>query len=91
MNKRFTYKQALDHIGGTKVKCYLTGEEIDLLVDDYHIDHIFPVSKGGENTLENLAIVTPEVNRSKSDMTVEEYLSLCKTVLENFGYEVNKQ
>lgn len=29
-------------------------------------------------------------NYSKSDLTVEEYLELCKKVLEHYGYTVNK-
>ena len=34
--------------------------------------------------------VLPYANLSKSDMTVEEYLDLCKTVLTNFGYEIKE-
>ena len=32
----------------------------------------------------------PEANASKSDLTLEEYLNLCKEVLENFGYTITK-
>ena len=59
--------------------------------DDYCFDHIIPVSKGGSNDLSNLGITTPAANYSKSDLTVEEYLNLCKLVLEHHGYTVNKQ
>ena len=76
---------------GTKTKCYLTGTPIDLEKDDYCFDHIIPVSKGGSNDLSNLGITTPAANYSKSDLTVEEYLNLCKLVLEHHGYTVNKQ
>ena len=37
-----------------------------------------------------MGITTPEANASKTDLTVEEYLELCKTVLQNFGYTVTK-
>ena len=68
-----------------------TKTNIDLEKDDYCFDHIIPVSKGGSNDLSNLGITTPAANYSKSDLTVEEYLNLCKLVLEHHGYTVNKQ
>lgn len=46
---------------------------------------MIPVSKGGEGTLENLGFTVPEANRSKSDMTLEEYLDLCEEVLRYHG------
>jgi len=91
MNKtNFTYKEALEHIGGTKTKCYLTGRDIDLLKDDYCLDHIIPVCKGGSNDLDNLGITCPEANYSKAALTLDEYLNLCKEVLTHFGYKVIK-
>lgn len=75
---------------GVKTKCYLTGTPIDLEKDDYCFDHIVPVSKGGTNDLINLGITIPKANYSKSDLTVEEYLDLCKQVLEYNGYKVEK-
>lgn len=73
------------------MKCYLTGRNIDITKDDYHLDHIMPVSKGGSSSLDNLGITCPQANMSKSDMTIDEYLSLCKEVLENFGDTVTKE
>lgn len=87
---KYTYKDVIDHIGGLKTKCYLTGRPIDITVDDYALDHIIPASKGGSNELDNLGITCPIVNLSKSNMTVEEYLALCKEVLEYNGYKVEK-
>ena len=102
-NKHFTYKEAIEHFGGTTTKCYLTGRTIDILKDDYCLDHIVPVSKGGSNQLSNMGMTRmdvdkdlaigmtcPEANASKSDLTLEEYLNLCKEVLENFGYTITK-
>ena len=89
-NMHFTYKKAIEHFGGTTTKCYLTGRAIDILKDDYCLDHIVPVSKGGSNQLSNMGITCPEANASKSDLTLEEYLNLCKEVLENFGYTITK-
>lgn len=82
------YKYVLKEIGGTKQKCYLTGRSIDLEKDNYQLDHKIPVSKGGTNDISNMGIACPEANYSKSDLTIEEYLNLCKEVLLNFGYKV---
>ena len=72
-------------------KCYLSGRPIDIKDNNsYQFDHIIPRSKGGEDTFENLGVTTREANQSKSDLTIEEYLQLCKDVLENFGYKVSK-
>lgn len=87
-NTQFTYKEALEHLGGTKTKCYLTGRPIDIEKDEYCLDHIIPVSRGGSNELSNMAITIPSANISKADLTLEEYLKLCKEVLEHFGYTV---
>ena len=40
--------------------------------DDYQLDHITPVSKGGTNELVNMAIACPEANQMKGGLTNEE-------------------
>jgi len=37
-----------------------------------------------------MGITIPEANASKTDLTLEEYLNLCRLVLENHGYTVDK-
>lgn len=68
----YTYHDALKHLGGTSLKCYLTGTPINILTDDYQLDHILPVSKGGTNELSNMAIATIEANQMKGGLTNEE-------------------
>ncbi len=46
-------------------KCALTGEPLD--INDMQVDHIYPASKGGTNTLINLQAVSSRANRDKSD------------------------
>lgn len=82
--KNWGSKQFLEKFG-TKTVCYLTGREIDLIKDNYNFDHIVPVSKGGTGDIDNLGITVPIANRSKSDMTLEEYLDLCEEVLRYHG------
>lgn len=69
----FTYQEALANFG-KDTKCYLTGIPIDIYKEDYQLDHIIPVSKGGTNDLENMGLTIPIVNQMKSDLTVEELL-----------------
>lgn len=90
VEQNYSYKEAIEHLGGLKTKCYLTGKDINLETDDYCLDHIIPVAKGGSNELDNMGITIPEANASKSDMCLEEYINLCKMVLENNGYTVTK-
>lgn len=74
----------------TEVECYLTGDKINITTGDYHLDHIFPKSRGGSNTIENIAITTPEANIAKGALTVSEFLDLCEKVLKHHNYTVIK-
>ena len=74
-----------------KSKCYLSGREVNLdSASSFHFDHIVPKSKGGTNELDNLGVCTPEVNAAKGDLSVEEFIELCKDVLNHNGYTVKK-
>ena len=74
-----------------KGKCYLSGREVDLdSASSFHFDHIVPKSKGGTNELDNLGVCTPEVNVAKGDLSVEEFIELCKDVLKHNGYTIKK-
>jgi 5-methylcytosine-specific restriction endonuclease McrA len=90
--RSFTFKQFIEKYK-SEANCYLTGTPIDIYATStYHLDHILPISKGGSNNLDNLGITTKSANQSKSDMTLEEYLTLCLQVLVHWGiveYEEN--
>lgn len=86
----FRWRDVIDKFGW-ETKCYLTGKAINLKdPKTYHFDHIKPYSKGGSSTLDNLGILSKEANAAKSDMAVEDFLNLCKNVLEYNGYEVKR-
>lgn len=87
----FTIQDVLNKFGNNP-KCYITGDDIDISKPrTYHFDHIIPTSRGGDNSLDNLGLATRNANQSKYDLTLDEYIHLCKRVLENNGYMVQKQ
>lgn len=86
----FTWQQVVDKIGENPT-CYLTGRKIDLSSPkSYSFDHIVPTCKGGSNDLDNLGLTCKEANLSKAALSLEEFVQLCKEVLETQGYNVSK-
>lgn len=77
---------------GEQTHCYLTGRQIQLNQPrTYHFDHIVPKSRGGKNTIDNLGIACRDANKAKSNLTLDEFIQLCKEVLENNGYKITKE
>ena len=96
MSKQQTYIKPLFTVQdvvnkfGEKPKCYLTGKELDIYSPrTYAFDHKTPRSRGGSNHIDNLGLCSKEANSAKSDMTPEEFINLCKSVLEHNGYKVS--
>jgi len=90
-NSKYFDREKLQEYLDSVTECYLTGRKIDSSdITTYQFDHIIPLSKGGESTFENLGITTPEANYAKGNLSVDEFIDLCKDVLENFGYKVSK-
>lgn len=59
--------------------CYYCGQ---LLTDDnFTIDHLIPLSRGGKHKMKNLKPCCMSCNREKGSMTRDEYLSVCKPIL----------
>lgn len=82
--KLFNEEQLLNKIGN-EPKCYLTGRSIKL--DDpksYNLDHIIPRTKGGNNSLNNCGIACKEANQAKHNMLLEDFIKLCKDVVQNY-------
>ena len=86
----FTVKDLEEKIGDNPT-CYLTGRKIDLNKSrSYHLDHVTPKSKGGDDSLDNCQIACREVNMAKNDMSYDEFIQLCKEVLEHHENKLSK-
>ncbi|NHU42582.1 HNH endonuclease domain-containing protein [Rhodococcus sp. A14] len=57
-------------VGIDPTRCFYTGE---LLGDDFHLDHMTPLSRGGAHAVWNLVPCAPEANNSKQGQTADEY------------------
>lgn len=67
VSRRFIYDR--DH--GT---CHLCGERRPF--DDFHLDHITPLARGGTHTADNLAVACPSCNMSKGARILERQMTL---------------
>jgi len=59
--------------------CALTG--VQLTPETATVDHIIPIKLGGKNCVDNIQIVTPEANRIKGTLTMDELLAMCKMIV----------
>lgn len=64
--------------------CWYCG--ISLKANQLHLDHIQPLSKGGEDTIYNIALSCVSCNRAKWDLTLEQFFAWVKRIrwLETF-------
>jgi 5-methylcytosine-specific restriction endonuclease McrA len=59
-------------------RCALTG--IDLEPETAELDHVVPVSDGGNHSITNLQVLHKAVNRMKGAMSNDEFVRWCKMV-----------
>ena len=91
-NSKYFDRKKLQEYLQSVTTCYLSGRTVDTSdVTSYEFDHIIPISKGGDSSFENLGIATPQANRAKNDLSVVDFIELCKDVLEHNGYSVTKR
>lgn len=65
--------------------CALTGERLDRSAE---VDHIVPKSRGGSDRRENLRWIGRRVNFAKRDLTDDEFLALCGSVMRWIGQRI---
>jgi 5-methylcytosine-specific restriction endonuclease McrA len=79
----FTVEDFLKKVGDNPT-CALTGDPIDLTKGNtYHLDHIIPSSKGGDNSLDNCQILSKDVNMAKGNLLTEDFIKLCEKVIKH--------
>ena len=63
------------------IKAYIAELKQDAIYfnKEIHIDHIYPIARGGRHELRNLQALSPEDNLDKcADMTIEDYKEFTK-------------
>lgn len=63
-------------------RCALTG--VPISVEEAHLDHIRPTSKGGKHTIKNLRWTHPMANRAKGTQTDREFWQWIEQVIVNY-------
>ncbi len=87
----FSWRDVIEKFGW-ETTCYLTGRKINMREPlNYQFDHIVAYSKNGSCGIDNLGIACRDANQAKHDMSVDDFITLCKDVLEHNGYDVNKK
>jgi hypothetical protein len=82
--------EAKKNITGTHVRellnkqgyrCYLSGRE--LTPSTASLDHKLTISKGGAHDIENIGVVDYRVNLAKGTMTIDEFILMCRDVVQH--------
>ena len=55
------------------LRCFISGEVINLETDEIEFDHVEPYSKQGETSVSNIRVVLKTYNRRKSDQSLYEF------------------
>lgn len=63
-------------------RCALSGQLLE--PSTASIDHIRPISGGGEHEIGNLQWVTNNINRAKGRMSNDEFINMCLMVAERY-------
>jgi 5-methylcytosine-specific restriction endonuclease McrA len=74
-----TYAGVFGMLERQSYRCALSGRI--LAPDTSSLDHIIPVSRGGQHRLENAQMLHVEVNRAKAALTNPEFIALCREVV----------
>ena len=73
-----TGRQIMNLIEKQDFRCALSGRK--LTPETASLDHIIPLSRGGQHDIRNLQVLEHQVNTAKGTLTMEEFLSLCRDV-----------
>ena len=75
------------------LRCYISGEVINISSDELEYDHLIPYSQGGATNIQNERVFKKKYNREKGSMNLDDYKNyfLLKRLYENKGNKVKLQ
>jgi len=76
---KVTAKQLHAMIEAQGYRCALSG--VELTPKTTRLDHKTAYSRGGEHSMDNLWFVHVDVNNAKGQMSVDEFLAMCRRVV----------
>lgn len=74
-----TAKHVLALVQHQGYRCAISGRE--LTPETASLDHIVPIARGGKHCIENVWVVHMQVNTAKGTLTMEEFLAVCRDVV----------
>lgn len=80
MGQRVSRRGVLNLLRTQGYRCALSGRP--LTPDNCALDHILAMSRGGANLIENAQVLHRDVNRAKGTLTNQEFVQLCREVVE---------
>jgi CRISPR/Cas system Type II protein with McrA/HNH and RuvC-like nuclease domain len=78
--KKITAQRLRQLLEKQQYRCFFTGRRLD--PETASVDHMLPVSRGGCHTIDNVCIAHMDVNRAKGTLTVDEFIEMCREVVE---------
>jgi len=82
---KITPYQILSVLKVNEFKCIYCSRNLDGRT--WHLDHYYPISKGGTNVIANLVPACKTCNLMKSNMIGEQFYKRCLLVVRNFKYK----
>ena len=76
---RPTAKRIRQLIEDQQYRCAMTG--IELSPDDANLDHIVPISAGGEHVMGNVQVVHRVINQMKSTLPKDDFINWCRKIV----------
>ena len=77
---RITAKQVFELVKQQRFRCAISGRT--LAPETASLDHIVPLAHEGAHALENVWIVDHQVNTAKGTLTLEQFVAICRDVVE---------
>jgi len=74
-----TAKRLLELLNQQNFTCPVSGRT--LTPETASLDHIVPLSRGGEHSISNVWIVDQQINHAKGTLLLEEFIALCRCIV----------